>query len=136
MVIASRPKQPRSTHHKKRTGQHHRQTKQFAKTYWPYLPMVVIASFVNVQIGRNMSLTTEASLTDMTRLEAWTHFGAWSAVVAILLVTAAYLLFLSRHALVWHRILVKGEAVTRHNHMLDLVLASVVLAGFVVTRTV
>lgn len=133
MVIASRPKH--SVHHKKRTGKHHRQTKQFAKTYWPYLPMIAIASFVNVQIGHGLSLSTEASLTDTTRLEAWTHLGAWSAVAAILLVTLAYLLFLSRHALVWHRILVKGEAITKHNHMLDLILASVVLAGFVVTRS-
>lgn len=135
MVIASRPKQPRSTHHKKRTGQHHRQTKQFAKTYWPYLPMIVIASAVNAGMG-DQSPMIEASLASTTRVEAWTDLGAWSAVVAISLVTAAFLLFLSRHALVWHRILVKGEAITKHNHMLDLILASVVLAGFVVTRSV
>lgn len=97
--------------------------------------MIVIASAVNAGMG-DQSPMIEASLATTTRIEAWTHFGAWSAVVAIVLVTAAFLLFLSRHALVWHRILVKGEAITKHNHMLDLILVSIVLAGFVITRGV
>lgn len=133
MVIATRPKSPPTHHHKKRTGQHQRQTKQFAKTYWPYLPMIVIASAVNAGMG-DQSPMIEASLASTTRIEAWTNFGAWSAVVAISLVTAAFLIFLTRHALVWHRILVKSESITHHNHMLDLILATIVLTGYVVTR--
>ncbi len=41
MVLASKTKTP-SIHHKKRHGQHHKQTKAYHKTYWPYLPLVAI----------------------------------------------------------------------------------------------
>lgn len=42
MVLASLPKQRHTVHHKKRHGQHHKPTKHYAKTYWPYLPMLVV----------------------------------------------------------------------------------------------
>ena len=42
MVLVSSPKRPVSIHHKKRTGQHHKPTKQYSKTYWPYLPLLLI----------------------------------------------------------------------------------------------
>lgn len=48
MVLASTPQTPATPQHKKRRGQHHRPTKRYAQTYWPYLPMllVVILGFV------------------------------------------------------------------------------------------
>ncbi|HEX8762274.1 MAG TPA: CAP domain-containing protein [Candidatus Saccharimonadales bacterium] len=45
MVLASTPTEPATPHHKKRRGQHHRQTKRYAQTYWPYLPMLLIVVF-------------------------------------------------------------------------------------------
>ena len=41
MVLASKTKTP-SIHHKKRNGQHHKPTKTYHKTYWPYLPLIAI----------------------------------------------------------------------------------------------
>ena len=41
MAIATKPK-PKAPHHKKRSGAHHRHTKHYVKSYWPYLPMVAI----------------------------------------------------------------------------------------------
>jgi len=40
MALATRP-QP-SAYHKKRHAQHHRHSKPYLKTYWPYLPMLMI----------------------------------------------------------------------------------------------
>lgn len=40
MALATRPK-PKA-HSRKRTAQHHRKTKHYVKTYWPYLPMLGI----------------------------------------------------------------------------------------------
>ncbi len=40
MAIASRPK--RNVHHKRRTGKHHKHGKPYLKTYWPYIPMLLI----------------------------------------------------------------------------------------------
>jgi len=36
------PAQPAKPHHKKRHGHHHKVSKHYAKTYWPYLPMLLI----------------------------------------------------------------------------------------------
>jgi len=42
MVLVPKSKPPEKPQHKKRTGQHHRPSKHYAKTYWPYLPLLVI----------------------------------------------------------------------------------------------
>lgn len=42
MAIATKPK--RTTHHKKRAGNHRAQNKSYLKTYWPYIPMLMIVS--------------------------------------------------------------------------------------------
>ncbi|HUD05421.1 MAG TPA: CAP domain-containing protein [Candidatus Saccharimonadales bacterium] len=45
MVLATKTKRPNtSISHKKRHGQHRKQTKPFMKTYWPYLPIFLIFS--------------------------------------------------------------------------------------------
>jgi len=50
MVIAAKPKNRPTVHHKKRTGQHHRsQTKHYVKTYWPYIPVVGALSLLLVK---------------------------------------------------------------------------------------
>jgi hypothetical protein len=41
MTLATKPKRD-SVHHKKRSGRHHRQSGHYLKTYWPYLPMLLI----------------------------------------------------------------------------------------------
>jgi len=42
MAIATKPK--RTTHHKKRAGNHRAQNKSYLKTYWPYIPMLMIVA--------------------------------------------------------------------------------------------
>lgn len=133
MVIASRPKTQPPAHHKKRHGQHHRQTKEFTKTYWPYLPVVALAVAINAFVGQQSSLTTTAST---TRIEAWTNFGPGFASLIALIAAAALAVFLTRHARIWHRVLVKSEAFIEHNRRLDLLLLTVAAAGFIVTRAV
>lgn len=44
MVLVSQSKRTPPMHHKKRTGQHRKQDKHFHKTYWPYLPLVVMVA--------------------------------------------------------------------------------------------
>lgn len=43
MVLVNKPKREPSLHHKKRVGAHRKQTKPYARTYWPYLPLLAIA---------------------------------------------------------------------------------------------
>ncbi len=40
MALATRPKP--TVHHKKRQAKHHRHSKHYLKSYWPYLPMLLI----------------------------------------------------------------------------------------------
>lgn len=42
MVLATQHKPPNSIHHKRRRGEHHRAGKHYAKTYWPYLPLLLV----------------------------------------------------------------------------------------------
>ncbi|HEU4914503.1 MAG TPA: CAP domain-containing protein [Candidatus Saccharimonadales bacterium] len=42
MVLAHLPKHRQTIHDKKRLGRHHKPTKHYSKTYWPYLPMLLI----------------------------------------------------------------------------------------------
>jgi len=42
MVLVAKPKRTPALHHKKRSGQHHKQSKHYAKPYWPYLPLLAI----------------------------------------------------------------------------------------------
>lgn len=43
VLVATRPKRSKPpVHHLKRTGQHHKTSKHYSKTYWPYLPLLVI----------------------------------------------------------------------------------------------
>lgn len=41
MTLVNKPRRT-SSHHKKRGGQHHRHNEHYLKTYWPYLPMLLI----------------------------------------------------------------------------------------------
>jgi len=42
MVLAQNPKRRTTSHEKKRHGHHHKQTRHYGKTYWPYLPLLII----------------------------------------------------------------------------------------------
>jgi uncharacterized protein YkwD len=57
MAIATRPKP--KTYHKKRQAQHHRKGKHYLKSYWPYLPMLLI---VLAGFGINNSLASQTVL--------------------------------------------------------------------------
>lgn len=73
MAIATKPK-PKGATHKKRVAAHHRQTKKYIKSYWPYLPMiavVVVGLFVNSLISRPLTVLGEqTNLTQQALLEA------------------------------------------------------------------
>lgn len=44
MALSTKPKPKVPVHHKKRQAGHHRQSKQYAKSYWPYLPAVIVVT--------------------------------------------------------------------------------------------
>lgn len=141
MVIANKPKPRQTIHHKRRSGQHQSHTKHFAKTYWPYLPMIGLTALFNGMIAQSASLTTAASVVpgETTRLQLWTHGSTLTVAIVLAIAAISAIVFVTRHTLAWQKALAHGEAyVLHHQHhmMLDLVLVSVVLAGVVATRLV
>lgn len=71
MALATRPKP--NTHARKRQAQHHRQDKHYLKSYWPYLPMLLIVGLglvVNSAwskssvLGATSDFSSNALLTD------------------------------------------------------------------------
>lgn len=66
-LTKTKPKRP-TTHSKKRTGQHHKQTHNYAKAYWPYLPILAIlifGMFINTWLG-HMHRSVLGYATDMS----------------------------------------------------------------------
>jgi uncharacterized protein YkwD len=68
MSLTASPKRP--THHKKMTGEHHRRSKHYLKTYHPYLPLLML---VLVGLAINLFWTSRTSVlgasTNMTSSE-------------------------------------------------------------------
>ena len=61
MAVANRPK--RNVHHKRRTGTHHKHSKPYLKTYWPYIPMLLIvgAGFIINSLWSNGNVLGDRS---------------------------------------------------------------------------
>lgn len=72
MTLTARPKQPAS--HKKRNGHHHKHSGHYVKTYWPYLPMVLIVLtgvlLTNLWQPKAAVLGTNSDFTQQTLLSA------------------------------------------------------------------
>lgn len=72
----------------------------------------------------------------VSRIQLVTNGQApWSMFAATTLATVAAAIFLLRHALFWHRALVKGEAFFMHHKFLDIALVGVGVIGYILTRT-
>jgi uncharacterized protein YkwD len=84
MTLATRPKRP--THTKKMQGAHHRHSKDYLKTYWPYIPMlmtVVIGLAINSLwtsnghvLGDSSDFSSTSLLTDTNAQRAADHEAA------------------------------------------------------------
>jgi len=82
MALATRPKP--NVNHKKRVAQHHRYSKPYLKTYWPYLPMLMIAGFgliiSSVWTNRQHVLGTQSDFSDSSLLSYTNDYRIRNAV--------------------------------------------------------
>lgn len=140
MVLTSQSKRPPTTHQKKRSGSHQPQTKHYLKTYWPYIPLFAGGALVNVVLDHILGGSTPNTIASVTptvsRLEWWT--GSSQSIV-LLVAGIAFLCAVTvviTHARAWQRAVVKGEAFIVRHHTTDLVLATVAMGGFLLTRNI
>jgi uncharacterized protein YkwD len=81
-------------------------------------------------------LVTEPKAQDISRVELLTAGKApWSMFVLSLVGSSALLVFLLRHGLAWHKVLVKGERFFVRHPVLDVALVSLVTLSFVLARS-
>jgi len=73
MAIATKTKKPTAAG-KKRFAAHHKQTKHYARAYWPYLPMVAVVAvglFVNALLGQSAGvLGVQSNFSQQALLDA------------------------------------------------------------------
>lgn len=70
MALANRPKP--NTHSRKRQAGHHRHSKDYLRSYWPYLPMLLIAGLglvVNTAWSKSSVLGTKSDFSAVTLLQ-------------------------------------------------------------------
>lgn len=74
--------------------------------------------------------------TKMARVQMATSSSApWSIYVISLMGTLLFVLFILRHSFAWHRVLARGEAFVLKHKVLDVVIVSGIMVGFILTRT-
>jgi uncharacterized protein YkwD len=80
MALATKPKLP--IQHKKMRGQHHHKSKQYVKTYWPYLPMlsIIACGFLfnsvwqrHAVLGAQSDFSSQSLLQDTNQQRAANH---------------------------------------------------------------
>lgn len=73
----------------------------------------------------------------VSRVEMATSGGApWSIFAVSVILILLLLMLVTRHSLAWHRRFVKGEKFLLKHKVLDVVIVSGIMIGFILTRTV
>lgn len=73
----------------------------------------------------------------VTRVEMATSGGApWSIFAVSVVIILLLLVFITRHSMAWHRRFAKGEKFILKHKVLDVVVVSAIMIGFILTRTV
>lgn len=134
MTLVAKKKPPVAVA-KKRHGMHHRRSKKYYKPYWPYLPMVGILA-AGVVVNNSWAVASAATINSrQSRVQALTGIHAdWLPIVIAVLAAAALLLFVARHTLVFHKVVVRGEKFVNNHPLLDVTAVFVFTFGFVLTR--
>jgi uncharacterized membrane protein YidH (DUF202 family) len=140
MALATRPKP--NTADRKRQAQHHYQGKDYLKTYWPYLPMLVIVgtgAVINQALysfhPRAIDMVSTSSLAS-TRIGYFTNQTSWSLAAIIAITALAALVFAASHWYRVRRVLNRGEKFAVRHPLLDISLVLILTAGVILTRTI
>lgn len=108
---------------KKRQGTHHRHSKSYLKTYWPYLPVIGV-------IGLGLVINHDWHTTPSVNLTSYTYFDLLESSIGLF----ALAIFLLRHAFAWHKVLVYGEEFAAKHPALDICLVTVAVGGMLLAH--
>lgn len=122
MSLTAKPQLPHA--HKKAKGEHHRHSKSYLKTYWPYIPILLI-----VALGFYLNHIWKVNH-PVANLSSYTYYDLLESSIALL----ALALFLLRHAFAWHKVLVKEEQFATKHPILDVLLVIVAVGGLLLSH--
>lgn len=124
MSLTTKPRQ--GTVHKKIKAGHHKHSKAYLKTYWPYIPIAVIIAlgFIIDHFLHSQMHSSKPRLTNFTYYD----------VIESSIGGIALAIFLLRHAFAWHKVLIKGEEFVSHHPLLDIALVAIATAGLVLSH--
>lgn len=110
--------------HKKVNARHHRHSKTYVKTYWPYIPIlfIVVTGFLINGIWHHKTVY-------QPRMSSYSYYNILESSIGLM----ALAIFLLRHAFAWHKVFVKGEAFVAKHPLLDIGLVGVATLGMVLS---
>lgn len=133
MALATRPKP--KVQHKKRQARHHRQSKIYMKTYWPYLPMLGIAGIGYLTDKYWPSGLADSASLGTTRIETIAGGqNGWALSLIVIMAGLAFGIFLFQHWFRVHRMISRGEAFVVKHPWFDISLVAVFTVGVLLTR--
>lgn len=95
-----------------------------------------IAIGSNSQSGKLSVSAIVPGETKVARVQMATSGSApWSIYAVSILVVALLFLFIARHSLAWHRVLIRGESFLLKHKVLDIIIVSGIMIGFILSRT-
>lgn len=123
MALTTKPR-PNTTHKKIKAG-HHRQSKHYLKTYWPYIPiaLILVSGFAVDSLWHHTQTTPP-------RLASYTYYDVLESSIGVL----ALAVFLLRHAFAWHKVWVKGETFAAKHPFFDIGLVSIATVGLILAH--
>lgn len=113
--------------HKQIHAAHHRQSKHYLKTYWPYLPVLVIV-VGGLYLASNWHTTNVPS--PGPKLTNYTYYDVLESSIGLL----ALSIFLLRHAFAWRKVFVKSETFAIKHPMFDIALVSIAVVGLLLSH--
>jgi hypothetical protein len=139
MVLATKSRRPTtSIKHKKRYGQHHRQTKHYLQPYWPYIPIIFIVGLGVYVNGLLPSSSTQISLNQASpaAMLKTTYYGVWLIAGISVLMIGSLLIFIIRHTAAWKKVFVYGEKFSVEHPWVDIMIVTIVTAGVVINHAI
>lgn len=123
MALTTKPRP--GANHKKIKADHHRHSKTYLKTYWPYIPIIGI-----VVLGFLINRCWHINQSTGAKTAAYTYYNVLETSIGGL----ALAIFLLRHAFAWHKVMVLGEEFATKHPFMDIALVGIATAGLLLTR--
>ena len=120
------PKTRPNAAHRQIHAAHHRKSKHYLKTYWPYIPVVMIIG-LGVVLALNWHNAQPAKVQSLT---AYSYYNILESSIGLM----ALALFLLRHAFAWHKVFIKSESFALKHPLFDIALVSLAVVGLLLSH--